>query len=102
VPRYGLKIGTDTDGTGPDGWSFTFTPSALGITSSSGTLLAVAEFSGTVDPNSDGSMAARISGTHGFPDIPTVSEWGLLVMTLLLLSAATIVLLQRRTVTARA
>lgn len=33
-------------------------------------------------------------------DIPTVSEWGLVVMTLLVLSAGTLVIFRRRTVTA--
>ena len=54
----------------------------------------------TVDTCDPGDPAATPFGCANAGPIPTVSEWGLLVMTLLILTAGTVVLMRRRAVTA--
>jgi len=89
-PAFGTLVGTDSNG--GDGWSITFDSTPFG--DFSGVLVAEAHFTGH-NEEVDGDQAVIRAGTLSLC-IPTVSEWGLAVLTLALLCAGTIVLGFRR------
>ena len=97
-----VLLGTDADPSG--GWSVTFTPDDLvpggGPAFSPGQwygfIYARADIPGHGE--SDKDYFALPAGRFGV--VPTVSEWGLIVMGLVILSAATVILYRRRRVTA--
>ncbi len=82
-PSFGVIVGTDSDGM--DGWSVTFDSTPFG--QFSGFLIAQAHFVGH-NEEIDGDQAVILAGTMRIT--PTVSEWGLVVMTLLCMAAGTI------------
>lgn len=85
-PSFGTLLGTDNNG--GDGWSLTFNSAPYG--NFSGVLVAQAHFTGH-NEEIDGDQAVIMIGTQPHPCIPTVSEWGMVILLLTMLIAGTII-----------
>ncbi len=89
----GAEAGTCTD-QGGNIWHCVFTPSNYTPGDHAGLLMVMADIVGHA-VNTDGDTASVLAGNRPW-GIPTVSEWGLLIMALLVLGAGTVVLMRRR------
>lgn len=90
----GQQLATCSD-TGSNTWSCTFVPNAAGSASTGGSFAVEFDIQGS-DLDTDGNVAGALAGTERRYTIPTVSEWGVVAMTLLFLTAATLVLVRHR------
>jgi len=88
----GIQVATCTDN-GNSTWNCTYTPSSFGAAIHSGSLLVEAK---TAEVNLDnGGYAYVLAGTKIW-GIPAATEWGLLTMSLLLATGATMILMPKR------
>jgi len=97
----GVLVGSDDDG--GDGWRVTFDPDIGGADKWVGYLVAEAHFPAhPIDPNNPGgpgdvtSIYITRKPFAPLEPIPTVSEWGLIIMAGVVLTAGAIVIVRRR------